>query len=121
MVERSVSAFRAGLSCRCPRCGRGRLFSGFLEVAARCESCDLDLSGEDSGDGAAVFVIFVVGFAVVGLALVTEIMFSPPLWVHYAIWIPAIVGASLGLLRPFKSTLIAFQFKHRPGSEGNVG
>jgi len=116
-----MSAFRAGLSCRCPRCDVGRLFSGFLEVAKRCESCDLNLSGEDSGDGAAVFVILVVGFAIVGLALITEIMFGPPLWVHYAIWIPAILGASLGLLRPFKSILIALQFKHRPGSEGNVG
>ena len=121
MAERSVSAFRAGLACRCPRCGRGRLFSGFLTVAARCETCDLDLSGEDAGDGAAVFVIFVVGFAIVGLALIAEIMFTPPLWVHYAVWFPAILVASIGLLRPFKAVLIALQFKHRSVSGGNAG
>ena len=121
MAERLVSTFRTDLSLRCPRCGVDRLFSGFLEVAKRCEFCDLDLSSEDSGDGAAVFVILVVGFAIVGLALTTEIMFSPPLWVHYAIWIPVILGASLGILRPFKSILIAFQFKHRPDSKANVG
>lgn len=121
MADRPVSAFRAGFSCRCPRCGRGRLFSGFLQVAARCEACDLDLSAEDSGDGAAVFVIFVVGFLVVGLALITEILFSPALWVHYALWIPMILAASLGLLRPFKSVLIALQFKHQAGGGGNAG
>jgi uncharacterized protein (DUF983 family) len=90
-------------------------------VAERCATCDLDLTGEDAGDGAAVFVIFVVGFAVVGLALVAEILFGPPLWVHYAVWIPAILGASMGLLRPFKGVLIALQFKHRSVSGGNAG
>ena len=121
MAERPVSAFRAGLGCRCPRCGQGRLYSGFLTVAACCGTCGLDLRGEDSGDGAAVLIIFVVGFLVVGLALITEIVFSPPLWVHYAIWIPAILAASLGLLRPFKAVLIALQFKHRSVSGGNAG
>ncbi|HJN03725.1 MAG TPA: DUF983 domain-containing protein [Alphaproteobacteria bacterium] len=97
------------------------MYSGFLRVAERCATCDLDLTGEDAGDGAAVFVIFVVGFAVVGLALVAEILFGPPLWVHYAVWIPAILGASMGLLRPFKGVLIALQFKHRSVSGGNAG
>ena len=97
------------------------MFSGFLQVAARCVTCDLDLSGEDVGDGAAVFVSFVVGFAIVGLALVAEIMFSPPPCVHYAVWFPAILAASIGLLRPFKAVLIALQFKHRSVSGGNAG
>lgn len=90
-------------------------------MAARCETCDLDLSGEDAGDGAAVFVIFVVGFAIVGLALIAEIMFTPPLWVHYAVWFPAILVASIGLLRPFMAVLIALQFKHCSVSGGNAG
>ena len=90
-------------------------------MAPRCEACDLDLSGEDAGDGAAVFVIFVVGSAVVGLALIAEIHFSPPLWVHYSVWIPTILGASVALLRPFKAVLIALQFKHRSVSGGNAG
>ncbi len=33
-----------GINGRCPRCGKGRLFNGFLTVASKCEVCDLDLS-----------------------------------------------------------------------------
>ena len=39
--------------------------------------------------------------------------FQPPVWLHLLLWIPLILGASLGLLRPFEATLIALQYKHR--------
>jgi len=108
-----VSTLRAGLTCRCPRCGRGRLFSGFLAVAPACAACGLDFSDHDSGDGPAVFVILVVGFAVVALALILETTFAPPTWLHMTVELPLILAGSLGLLRPFKATLVALQFRHR--------
>lgn len=108
-----VSPFAAGLSCRCPRCGRGRLFDGFLTVAARCESCGLDLRAQDSGDGPAVFIILVLGFLVVGLAILVEAVYEPPYWLHVVLWPPVILGLSLGLLRPFKAVLIALQYRHK--------
>ncbi len=108
-----VSPVRAGLAGRCPRCGEGRLFTGFLDLPSRCESCGLDYAPIDTGDGPAVFVIFIVGFLVVGAALGTEIAFAPPYWLHLVIWLPAILVLSLGLLRPVKAILVALQFKHR--------
>ena len=113
-----VSPFRAGLRCRCPRCGAGPLFSGFLTVADRCTACGLDLKAADSGDGPAVFVIFLVGPVVVGLALWVEVVFAPSYWVHMVLWGPAILAGSLALLRPFKATLIALQYRHRAGDSG---
>jgi len=101
---------------RCPRCGEGRLFKGFLEVAPRCPACGLDFSFADSGDGPAVFIMMIVGFIVVGLALYVEFTFSPPYWVHAVLWIPLVIGLSLGLLRPLKGFLIAQQYKHRAES-----
>jgi uncharacterized protein (DUF983 family) len=89
------------------------LFKGFLDVRPRCEACGFDLARADSGDGPAVFVIFVVGFIVVGLALWTEVRFSPPYWLHVVLWLPLTVALTFGLLRPFKATLIALQFKHK--------
>ena len=68
----------AALRCRCPRCGEGALFTGLLTVRARCLACGLDLSGEDAGDGPAVFVIFFLGLIVVGFAAIVEIKFAPP-------------------------------------------
>lgn len=108
-----ISAFTAAIRCACPRCGRGRLFSGFLDVAPTCESCGLDLRAQDSGDGPAVFIILILGFVVVGLALWLEIAREPPLWLHALLWPPLIVGGSLALLRPMKAGMIALQYRHR--------
>jgi uncharacterized protein (DUF983 family) len=108
-----VSPLAAGLGCKCPRCGRGRLFKGFLTVAPACESCGLELAKHDSGDGPAVFVILILGFLVVGLALWVELRYEPPFWVHAVLWGPFIVIGAVLMLRPFKATLIALQYKHR--------
>ena len=107
-----ISPFRAGLGNRCPRCGEGRLFSGFLTIAPSCEVCGLDFSKADSGDGPAVFVIFLAGIIVVILMVLTEVMFSPPYWLQLVIWLPVIFLLSLGLLRPIKGVLVALQFHH---------
>jgi uncharacterized protein (DUF983 family) len=105
----------AALLGRCPRCGRGPIFRGFLTVAGSCGKCGLDYSRFEAGDGPAVFVILIVGAIVAGGALLTEVWFQPPYWVHAVIWGPAVVILSLGLLRPFKAGLIALQYKHRAG------
>ncbi|HTP82988.1 MAG TPA: DUF983 domain-containing protein [Alphaproteobacteria bacterium] len=109
----SVSPFAAGLRCRCPRCGQGALYDGLLTVRERCTACGLDLRAQDSGDGPAVFVILVLGGIVVGLALLVEVKFSPPLWVHAVLWPGVILAGAIALLRMFKATLIALQFRHR--------
>ena len=109
----TISPFRAGVAARCPRCGDGKLFRGYLDVAERCEACGLDFSQQNSGDGAAFFIILIFGFVVVGLALAAERIFQPPMWLHLMMWFPLILGGSMGLLRPFKATLIALQYKHR--------
>ena len=108
-----LSPWSTGLRCRCPRCGEGRLFRGFLQVRRQCGSCGLDFSDVDSGDGPAVFIIFIVGFVVVGLAAWVELAYQPPIWVHMLLWIPLIIILSLGLLRPFKATLIGLQYTHK--------
>ena len=107
-----VSPYAAGMRCRCPRCGVGQLYEGLLTVRARCESCGLDLRAQDSGDGAAAFVIFFVGALVVPLVMLVELRWSPPIWAH-VVWIPVILGLTVLLLRPTKATLIALQFRHR--------
>jgi len=108
-----VSVLRAALWNRCPRCGKGRLYEGFLKVAEVCSSCGLRLGAHDVGDGPVAFIVLIVGGLVVALALWTEATFSPPMWVHAVLWPPLIIVLSLYLLRFLKSLLIALQFKHR--------
>ena len=108
-----LPATATGMRGRCPRCGEGRLFKGLLDVQPRCSACGLDFAFIDSGDGPAVFVIMIVGFIVVGLALVVEFNFHPPYWLHALLWVPLVFGLSIGLLRPLKGLMIAQQYKHR--------
>jgi len=115
-----LSPLSAGLACRCPRCGRGRLFDGYLVVAARCPVCDLDLSAQDSGDGPAVFVVLILGFVVVALMLLLEVAFSPARWVHLVLWPPVILAGALLMLRPFKAVMVALQYRHRRVDDGTI-
>lgn len=110
-------AVRAGLSCACPRCGKGKLFKGFVTLRPKCEVCGLEYAFADSGDGPAVFIILIAGFIVVGAALVTEVLYQPPFWVHAVLWLPLILLVTLGPLRPMKGLMIALQFHHKAAEE----
>jgi uncharacterized protein (DUF983 family) len=102
-----------GLACRCPRCGKGRLFEGFLTLRPACEACGLDYGFADSGDGPAVFVILFAGFVVVFAALLVEVMYQPPYWLHALLWGPLILLTTLAPLRPVKGLMIALQYHHK--------
>jgi uncharacterized protein (DUF983 family) len=112
-IDTLSGAILAGLSCACPRCGKGKLFRGFLTLRPNCEVCGLDYGFADSGDGPAVFIILFAGFIVVGAALVTEVLYQPPFWVHALLWLPLILLVTLGPLRPMKGLMIALQFHHK--------
>ena len=114
-VSTAQGTIQAALLGRCPRCGEGSLFTGYLAVALRCMHCGLDYAAFDAGDGPAVFVILIVGFLVAGGALIVEVTFQPPYWVHAVIWLPTIFILAFGFLRLVKSTLLVLQYKHRAG------
>jgi uncharacterized protein (DUF983 family) len=103
----------AGVLGRCPCCGRGRLFQGFLTLRPRCEYCGLDFSFVDSADAPAFFIMFFSGFIVAGSALAVEILYAPPYWVHAMLWVPLILITTLLPLRPVKGLLIGLQYHHK--------
>lgn len=111
--ETAVHPLIAGLRCRCPRCGQGKLYDGFLKLRTRCKSCGLDYGFIDAGDGPAIFIIMIAGFIVVGAALIVEIKYQPPFWLHAVLWIPLVLATTLWPLRAMKSLLIALQFHHK--------
>ena len=113
-------AVMRGLRGRCPHCGEGRLFNGFLSLRPKCESCGLDYRFADSGDGPAIFVILGAGFIVVFAALIVEVLYRPPYWLHAALWLPLILLTTLAPLRLIKGLLIALQYHHK-AEEGRWG
>ena len=110
----------AGLAGRCPRCGKGQMFSGFINLKPACTACGLDYAFADAGDGPAVFIMFLAGFIVVGAALIVEALYHPPYWVHAVLWVPLIVIVTIGPLRPMKGLMIALQYHHK-AEEGRFG
>jgi len=101
------------MAARCPKCREGALFDGFLTVKDRCDACGLDLRAHDTGDGPAVFVIFIVGALSVFGALMLEALAAPPYWLHVAVWPFVVLGLTLGFLRPLKAKFIEIQYRRR--------
>lgn len=107
---------RTGWACKCPKCKKGDLYKpGFtMDLRDQCAECGFDISRNDSADGPAVFLIFILGFLLVPVALITDALFHWPLWLHAAVWGALALLLTLGSLRPLKAYVIALQFKHRP-------
>ncbi len=117
--HKSVSPLYAAVFARCPRCGEGKLFKNVLEMRPACDRCGLDYRFIDTGDGPAVFAIFILGFVILGLALYVEFTYEPSVWVHVALWGLVTPLIALVVLRFLKSMLIALQYRNK-AEEGRI-
>lgn len=108
---------RTGIRGRCPRCGEGHLFQSFLKLAKGCDVCGLSYAFADPADGPAFFVIIFGCVPAVTFALLLEIAWTPPLWVHLATSVPLLIVTCVLPLRPLKGWLVCnqFFFKAREG------
>ncbi len=104
-----------GLKVRCPRCGQGALFRSGLVLREKCDRCGLSYAFADSGDGPAVFAIFILGFVILGGALLVEFRLGPPVWVHVVLWGVLTPALAFVLLRGIKGVLIGLQYRHQAG------
>lgn len=115
----SVPVIVSAVKARCPRCGKGPLFTQVLNLRDACSSCGLSYKFIDTGDGPAIFAIFILGFIVLGAALWVEFTYEPALWVHVVLWGGVTPLLAIGLLRFLKASLIALQFRHK-AEEGRL-
>lgn len=104
-------ALARGLLCRCPVCGQGHIFRGYLTVVEQCAVCAAPLGRARADDAPPYFTIFIVGHVIVLGMLMLEQAAKPPLWVHAAIWLPLTLILSLGLLRPIKGATVGLTLK----------
>lgn len=115
----STSPLQTALLCRCPRCGKGPLFTSALGMRERCTNCGLDYAFIDTGDGPAVFAIFILGFLCLGGALIAEFRFGVPWWGHVLLWGILTPLVAVFLLRFLKAMLIALQYRNK-AEEGRL-
>ncbi len=111
----SINPVLAGIRCKCPQCGEGKVFAGFLKFADTCDNCSADFTIADAGDGPAFFVMFAALIFIAPTAMILELAMEPPFWVHAILWPPVILIFCVALLRPFKAILFALQWKHSAG------
>lgn len=116
---RSISPVKTALTCRCPRCDKGPLFINVLNMRDACDVCGLNYKFIDTGDGPAVFAIFILGFVCVGGALFAEFKLGVPWWMHVLVWGILTPLIAVFLLRFLKAGLIALQFKNK-AEEGRL-
>jgi uncharacterized protein (DUF983 family) len=107
--ETALAAFR-GL---CPRCGAAGLFDGIIKFSPKCSTCGLNYNQFNVGDGPAAFLIMIVGAIVIIAAIIVELKFAPPFWVHIILWIPISTILVIGLLRVAKGALLVLEYRNR--------
>lgn len=109
----SVSLLKAlgrGFAMKCPCCGEGRAFGKFLKVVHSCDVCHEELHHHEADDYPAYLVIFLIGKMVFAGVLIVELAYTPPYWVHFAIWMPLVLFGALGMLQPIKGAVVALQW-----------
>ena len=109
-IPRPIPAMGRGLLCRCPACGRGRLFGRFLKVNEQCSVCHAELHHHRADDFPPYLVMFIVGHLIGYGILVTETRFETPLWVHLALWPALTLVLCLALLQPVKGAVVGLQY-----------
>lgn len=106
-------AMMRGFMCRCPKCGRGKLFSAFLKVADACPTCGEAFYHHRADDAPPYMTIMVVGHIVVPLLVLVEEIWRPEVWLHLVIFLPLTLLLSLALLPPIKGALVGLQWALR--------
>lgn len=109
----------AALFGLCPNCGQKTLFRSVTAFADKCRACGLAYDKYNVGDGPAAFLTLIVGGLVLALALIVELNFYPPIWVHVLLWFPLTIAAVLGSLRVSKAMLLILEHRNQ-AREGSI-
>jgi len=108
-----ISPLKTGVRGRCPRCGEGPVFKGYLQLRESCPECGLDYSFADPADGPAFFVMCAVGVVGMVAFMIFEFTVHPPIWVHFVVTFPILAAMCLSVLRPFKGWMVSEQYFHK--------
>ncbi len=120
--DRSLKlALRRGWKRRCPSCGGGRIFDGYLTVRDSCMVCGEELHHHRADDMPAWATILIVGHIVTPLMLIVYDLWSPPLWVHWTAWPTLTLALALLLLPRLKAMVVGYQWAKRMGGFEEAG
>ena len=105
-----LQALARGARRRCPECGEGHLFAGYLKVQPVCEVCGHDNGRYPADDAPPYFTILLVGHLVVAPMLIFPFIWQWPAGLVLAITLPVVVVLTLTLLPLVKGAVIGGQW-----------
>ncbi|MBL6453720.1 DUF983 domain-containing protein [Belnapia sp. T6] len=111
------TAVRRGVANRCPYCGVGRVFAGYLRLVPECAHCGAPLGRLRADDAPPYFTIFLVGHLLVPGVFMVEKAYQPPMWLHMVIWLPLFTVLCILMLRPIKGAVVGWMSTLGIGSE----
>lgn len=106
-------AIRRGWRRRCPACGTGGLFDGYLTLHKTCPSCGEDLSHARADDGPAYLSILVTAKVMASLQLLAYQTWQPGPWVMVGAFSVGTVAMALWMLPRFKGLIVGVQWAKR--------
>ena len=107
----SLTMLGRGAANRCPVCGQGKLFKGFLQLAPECTHCHTKFDGLRADDAPPYFTIFITGHVLVPPVFWVESAFRPPMWLHMAVWLPLFAVVCTLMLRPIKGAVVGWMLR----------
>ncbi|ONG51881.1 hypothetical protein BKE38_15325 [Pseudoroseomonas deserti] len=106
-----TTMLKRGAMNRCPVCGVGEVFAGYLVVVPACRHCDAPLGRVRADDAPPYFTIFIVGHVLLPGVFWVEKAYMPPMWLHMVVWLPLFTLACLVLLRPIKGATVGLMLR----------
>ena len=106
-------AMARGWRGKCPSCGEGKLFGGFVSTVDHCDHCGEHIAHHRADDLPPYLNIFIVGHVVVGAMIMVMRYTDWSAWVHMVIWGTATIVLSLLLMRPLKGAVVGLQWANR--------
>ncbi len=105
------AALLRGARGRCPVCGQGHLFDGYLKLVRECSVCHAPLGRIRADDAPPYFTILIAGHVLLPFVFLVEKAWHPPMWVHMAIWLPLFTIVCMLMLRPVKGAVVAWMLR----------
>ncbi len=118
--ERSVwQAMGRGILCKCPHCGKGKLFRAYLKVADSCEACGEPLNLHRADDFPPYIAIMIVGHVIVLGMMHLEMVYRIDPMVYLYTALPLAIIMPLVILPSIKGSIVGLQWANRMYGFGN--
>lgn len=107
------AALAKGWRRRCPSCGGGALFDGYLSIKHDCDICGEEFHHHRADDAPSWLTMIIIGHLIAPLMIASYQVFDLPTWSHAVIWPVLAMTGVIVLLPRVKGGIVAFQWAHR--------